>query len=146
MARSVLPNLTPVTMYCVIIANVRSTLLVWGNPKFDNKFIIHTWIMFHHPSRATYNSGLGVLCDLIYDKAFFFTKIVHLLETDKLTFELLFCIWKWIWRSFQIWCHASINCICCLLLNVRYTILILWGLSTVLEKRRAWLQRWRTYY
>ena len=29
-------------------------------------------IMFHHPSRAAYNSGLGVLCDLgmIYEKAF----------------------------------------------------------------------------
>ena len=30
------------------------------------------FIMLHHPSRAEYNSGLGVLCDLamIYDKAF----------------------------------------------------------------------------
>ena len=48
-----------------------------GNPKFDYK--IHNsymdsyiWIMFHHPSRAAYNSGLGVLYELamIYDKAF----------------------------------------------------------------------------
>ena len=67
-ATFVWPNLTPVTMYCVIIANVRSTLLIWGNPKFDYK--IHDsyidsyiWIMFHHPSRAAYNSGLGVLCE-----------------------------------------------------------------------------------
>ena len=32
----------------------------------------HEWIMFHHPSRAAYNSGSGVLCDLamIYNKAF----------------------------------------------------------------------------
>ena len=32
----------------------------------------YIWILFHHPSRAAYNSGLGLLCDLamIYNKAF----------------------------------------------------------------------------
>ena len=33
----------------------------------------YIWIMFHHPSRAAYNSGLRVLYDLamIFNKAFF---------------------------------------------------------------------------
>ena len=31
----VLPNLTPVTLYCTIMANVRLTVLVWENPQFD---------------------------------------------------------------------------------------------------------------
>ena len=34
----------------------------------------YIWIMFQHPSRAAYNSGLGVLYDLamIYNKAFLY--------------------------------------------------------------------------
>ena len=36
----------------------------------------YIWIIFHHPSRAAYNTDLGVLYDLtmIYDKASFVLK------------------------------------------------------------------------
>ena len=68
-------------MYCAIIANVRSTLLIWGNPKFDytisNSYTdSYISIIFHHPPRAAYKSDLGILCDvaMIYDKASFVLK------------------------------------------------------------------------
>ena len=40
----------------------------------------YIWIMFHHPYRAAYNSGLRVLCDLamIYVKAFFYRNITFI--------------------------------------------------------------------
>ena len=122
-----LPNLTPVTMYCEIIANVGSTLLIWGNPKFDYTFIIiHGFARMDYVSPSIQGSIQLrlVLCDLamIYNKAFvfwvflfvrlFLLKIVHLLQTDKPTSELMFSIQNLIWRSFQIWCHASIKCTC----------------------------------
>ena len=96
-----LPNLTPVTMYCVHIANVRLNVTDMGkSPKFDYK--IHNsymdsyiWIMFHQPSRAAHNSGLGVLCDLamIYNEAFLYKKCTFIAK-EKPTYKLMFCIRK----------------------------------------------------
>ena len=56
----------------------------------------YIWIMIRHPSRAAYNSGLGVFCDLaiIYNRAFFLQKTLHLLQTDEPTYGLMFCIRK----------------------------------------------------
>ena len=45
----------------------------------------YIWIIFHHPSRAAYNTGFGVLYDLtmIYDKESFVLKwYIHCKHID----------------------------------------------------------------
>ena len=53
MARLVLPNLTPVTMHCVIIANVRSTLLMVSDAFLSVLFADDTKLFISGPDIET---------------------------------------------------------------------------------------------
>ena len=78
----------------------------------------YIWIMIRHPSRAAYNSGLGVLCDLaiIYNRAFFYKNITFIANR-----------WTHIWINVL---HSEINLAKLSNLMLRIDKLYLWKSET----------------
>ena len=102
----------------------QSTFLYWFREIHTLILEIHNfytdsyiWITIHHTMQYT-NQVLESIVpsswskQLDDDKASSVMNVVHILQTDKPTHQWDFFIQKQISQSFQIWCHASINCTC----------------------------------